>query len=138
MLLCADCHWTFSCVFLLAGDTVKIGEISYKLKTPQSPELVPVKHSMWFSVGVLTVASHKREQNQWIKGVFLLGSASFRLTASDSCSAPTMDYAERPFGTRCVPHWSPGAPETIYSYAVSCEYGHSMTNDKSGNCCWCV
>lgn len=31
---------------ILAGDTVKIGEISYKLKTPQNPELVPVKHSM--------------------------------------------------------------------------------------------
>lgn len=31
-----------------SGDTVKIGAITYKLKTPQNPELVPVKHSMWF------------------------------------------------------------------------------------------
>ncbi|TKS67888.1 von Willebrand factor A domain-containing protein 8 [Collichthys lucidus] len=35
-----------------SGDTVKIGEISYKLKTPQNPELVPVKHSMSFSLSV--------------------------------------------------------------------------------------
>lgn len=31
-----------------AGDTLKIGDIAYKLKKPQNPELVPVKHSMWF------------------------------------------------------------------------------------------
>lgn len=28
------------------GDSLKIGEIIYKLKTPKNPELVPVKHSM--------------------------------------------------------------------------------------------
>lgn len=28
-----------------AGDTLKIGDIVYKLKNPQNPELVPVKHS---------------------------------------------------------------------------------------------
>lgn len=33
---------------VFAGDTLKIGDIAYKLKKPQNPELVPVKHSMWF------------------------------------------------------------------------------------------
>lgn len=28
------------------GDSLKIGEIIYKLKIPKNPELVPVKHSM--------------------------------------------------------------------------------------------
>lgn len=37
---------------------MKIGEISYKLKTPQNPELVPVKHSMWFSIEVLSTAKY--------------------------------------------------------------------------------
>jgi len=32
--------------FVSTGDTVKIGEISYRLKTPRNPELVPVNHSM--------------------------------------------------------------------------------------------
>lgn len=30
------------------GDSLKIGEIIYKLKTPKNPELVPVKHSTSF------------------------------------------------------------------------------------------
>lgn len=33
-------------VLSFEGDSVKIGEIIYKLKTPKNPELVPVKHSM--------------------------------------------------------------------------------------------
>ncbi|XP_068602140.1 von Willebrand factor A domain-containing protein 8 [Brachionichthys hirsutus] len=32
------------CVSTSSGDTVNIGEISYKVKVPRSPELVPVKH----------------------------------------------------------------------------------------------
>lgn len=34
------------CNLFFEGDSVKIGEIIYKLKTPKNPELVPVKHSM--------------------------------------------------------------------------------------------
>uniref|UniRef100_A0A665V7J8 von Willebrand factor A domain-containing protein 8 n=1 Tax=Echeneis naucrates TaxID=173247 RepID=A0A665V7J8_ECHNA len=30
--------------FFAGGDTVKIGDVTYKLKTPRNPELVPVKH----------------------------------------------------------------------------------------------
>lgn len=51
--------------------------------------------------------------------------SSFRLASADSGSAPTMDYAERPFGTGCVSHWSPRTPETIHSYAVLGEYTHT-------------
>ncbi|KAM6934858.1 von Willebrand factor A domain-containing protein 8 [Xenentodon cancila] len=54
-----------------AGDTVKIGEISYKLKTPQNPELVPVKH---ISDSLpQTVAQHLR----WIMQKDLLGQDVF-------------------------------------------------------------
>lgn len=54
-----------------SGDTVKIGEISYKLKTPQNPELVPVKH---ISDSLpQTVAQHLR----WIMQKDLLGQDVF-------------------------------------------------------------
>lgn len=54
-----------------SGDTVKIGEISYKLKTPTNPELVPVKH---ISDSVpQTVAQHLR----WIMQKDLLGQDVF-------------------------------------------------------------
>ena len=34
------------CFFILfLGDTVNIGDVSYKLKTPKSPELVPQNYS---------------------------------------------------------------------------------------------
>ncbi|XP_034549965.1 von Willebrand factor A domain-containing protein 8 [Notolabrus celidotus] len=54
-----------------SGDTVKIGEISYKLKTPKNPELVPVQHLS----GSLpqTVAQHLR----WIMQKDLLGQDVF-------------------------------------------------------------
>ncbi|XP_076011540.1 von Willebrand factor A domain-containing protein 8 isoform X2 [Genypterus blacodes] len=54
-----------------AGDTVKIGDISYQLKTPKNPELVPVKHIS----GTLpqTVAQHLR----WIMQKDLLGQDVF-------------------------------------------------------------
>lgn len=42
--------YVFALIF--AGDTVKIGDILYKLKKPQNPELVPVKHSKRFSLFV--------------------------------------------------------------------------------------
>uniref|UniRef100_A0AAQ5Y816 von Willebrand factor A domain-containing protein 8 n=1 Tax=Amphiprion ocellaris TaxID=80972 RepID=A0AAQ5Y816_AMPOC len=54
-----------------AGDTVTIGEISYKLKAPQNPELVPVKH---ISDSLpQTVAQHLR----WIMQKDLLGQDVF-------------------------------------------------------------
>uniref|UniRef100_A0A3Q3G2X8 von Willebrand factor A domain-containing protein 8 n=1 Tax=Labrus bergylta TaxID=56723 RepID=A0A3Q3G2X8_9LABR len=54
-----------------SGDTVKIGEISYKLKTPKNPELVPVKH---ISDSLpQTVAQHLR----WIMQKDLLGQDVF-------------------------------------------------------------
>nr|XP_046259782.1 von Willebrand factor A domain-containing protein 8 [Scatophagus argus] len=54
-----------------SGDTVKIGEISYKLKTPRNPELVPVKH---ISDSLpQTVAQHLR----WIMQKDLLGQDVF-------------------------------------------------------------
>ncbi|XP_076602199.1 von Willebrand factor A domain-containing protein 8 isoform X1 [Chaetodon auriga] len=54
-----------------SGGTVKIGEISYKLKTPQNPELVPVKH---ISDSLpQTVAQHLR----WIMQKDLLGQDVF-------------------------------------------------------------
>lgn len=37
---------TFLMSCVSTGDTVKIGDISYNLKTPRNPELVPLKHSM--------------------------------------------------------------------------------------------
>ncbi|KAG7215042.1 hypothetical protein INR49_006632 [Caranx melampygus] len=52
-----------------SGDTVKIGEITYKLKTPQNPELVPVKHNSLPQ----TVAQHLR----WIMQKDLLGQDVF-------------------------------------------------------------
>nr|XP_015219376.1 PREDICTED: von Willebrand factor A domain-containing protein 8 isoform X1 [Lepisosteus oculatus] len=54
-----------------AGDTVKIGEISYRLKTPKNPELVPVNH-MSESLPQ-TVAQHLR----WIMQKDLLGQDVF-------------------------------------------------------------
>uniref|UniRef100_A0AAX7V7Z6 von Willebrand factor A domain-containing protein 8 n=1 Tax=Astatotilapia calliptera TaxID=8154 RepID=A0AAX7V7Z6_ASTCA len=61
-------HWS-SCSF--TGDTVKIGEITYKLKPPQNPELVPVKH---ISDSLpQTVAQHLR----WIMQKDLLGQDVF-------------------------------------------------------------
>lgn len=54
-----------------SGDTVKIGEITYKLKPPQNPELVPVKH---ISDSLpQTVAQHLR----WIMQKDLLGQDVF-------------------------------------------------------------
>ncbi|XP_049904645.1 von Willebrand factor A domain-containing protein 8 [Epinephelus moara] len=54
-----------------SGDTVTIGEISYKLKTPRNPELVPVKH---ISDSLpQTVAQHLR----WIMQKDLLGQDVF-------------------------------------------------------------
>ncbi|XP_059198187.1 von Willebrand factor A domain-containing protein 8 [Centropristis striata] len=54
-----------------SGDTVKIGEISYKLKTPRNPELVPLKH---ISDSLpQTVAQHLR----WIMQKDLLGQDVF-------------------------------------------------------------
>ncbi|KAM3861847.1 von Willebrand factor A domain-containing protein 8 [Diretmus argenteus] len=54
-----------------SGDTVKIGDVSYKLKTPRNPELVPVKYIS----GSLpqTVAQHLR----WIMQKDLLGQDVF-------------------------------------------------------------
>ncbi|XP_060945197.1 von Willebrand factor A domain-containing protein 8 [Limanda limanda] len=54
-----------------AGDTVKIGEISYKLKIPRNPELVPVKHIL--DSLPQTVAQHLR----WIMQKDLLGQDVF-------------------------------------------------------------
>uniref|UniRef100_A0A3Q2TY78 von Willebrand factor A domain-containing protein 8 n=1 Tax=Fundulus heteroclitus TaxID=8078 RepID=A0A3Q2TY78_FUNHE len=54
-----------------AGDTVTIGEISYKLKTPQNPELVPLKY-LPDSVPQ-TVAQHLR----WIMQKDILGQDVF-------------------------------------------------------------
>uniref|UniRef100_A0A8C6UB39 von Willebrand factor A domain containing 8 n=1 Tax=Neogobius melanostomus TaxID=47308 RepID=A0A8C6UB39_9GOBI len=54
-----------------SGDTVTIGDISYKLKMPQNPELVPVKH---ISDSLpQTVAQHLR----WIMQKDLLGQDMF-------------------------------------------------------------
>ncbi|KAG7467129.1 hypothetical protein MATL_G00150010 [Megalops atlanticus] len=54
-----------------SGDTVKIGDISFQLKMPRNPELVPVKHM----TGSLpqTVAQHLR----WIMQKDLLGQDVF-------------------------------------------------------------
>ncbi|KAI9519069.1 hypothetical protein NQZ68_032124 [Dissostichus eleginoides] len=52
-----------------SGDTVKIGELSYKIKTPRNPELVPVKH---YSLPQ-TVVQHLR----WIMQKDLLGQDVF-------------------------------------------------------------
>uniref|UniRef100_A0A3B5MK56 von Willebrand factor A domain containing 8 n=1 Tax=Xiphophorus couchianus TaxID=32473 RepID=A0A3B5MK56_9TELE len=64
--------WRFHEVKLVStssGDTVTIGDISYKLKTPQNPELVPLKyHSV-----PQTVAQHLR----WIMQKDLLGQDVF-------------------------------------------------------------
>ncbi|TMS06972.1 von Willebrand factor A domain-containing protein 8 [Larimichthys crocea] len=54
-----------------SGDTVKIGELSYKLKTPQNPELVPVKHISDSLPHI--VAQHLR----WIMQKDLLGQDVF-------------------------------------------------------------
>uniref|UniRef100_A0A3P8PI88 von Willebrand factor A domain-containing protein 8 n=1 Tax=Astatotilapia calliptera TaxID=8154 RepID=A0A3P8PI88_ASTCA len=60
-----------SLAITLLGDTVKIGEITYKLKPPQNPELVPVKH---ISDSLpQTVAQHLR----WIMQKDLLGQDVF-------------------------------------------------------------
>uniref|UniRef100_A0A671Y8Z4 von Willebrand factor A domain containing 8 n=1 Tax=Sparus aurata TaxID=8175 RepID=A0A671Y8Z4_SPAAU len=56
---------------IFAGGTVKIGEISYKLKTPRNPELVPVKY---ISDSLpQTVAQHLR----WMMQKDLLGQDVF-------------------------------------------------------------
>ncbi|KAJ8404598.1 hypothetical protein AAFF_G00334610 [Aldrovandia affinis] len=54
-----------------SGDIVKIGEISFQLKTPRNPELVPINHM----TGPLpqTVAQHLR----WIMQKDLLGQDVF-------------------------------------------------------------
>lgn len=44
MFLMREAYKLFN--FFFAGDSLKIGEIIYKLKTPKNPELVPVKHGM--------------------------------------------------------------------------------------------
>ncbi|KAI4792458.1 hypothetical protein KUCAC02_033369 [Chaenocephalus aceratus] len=54
-----------------SGDTVKIGELSFKIKAPRNPELVPVKH---FSDSLpQTVVQHLR----WIMQKDLLGQDVF-------------------------------------------------------------
>uniref|UniRef100_A0A8D0D499 von Willebrand factor A domain-containing protein 8 n=1 Tax=Sander lucioperca TaxID=283035 RepID=A0A8D0D499_SANLU len=57
---------------LFAGDTVKIGEISYKLKTPRNPELVPV-NTVFSDSLPQTVVQHLR----WIMQKDLLGQDVF-------------------------------------------------------------
>eukprot|EP00066_Takifugu_rubripes_P009279 XP_003976079.1 PREDICTED: von Willebrand factor A domain-containing protein 8 isoform X1 [Takifugu rubripes] len=54
-----------------SGDSLKIGEIIYKLKTPKNPELVPVKHILDFPPQA--VAHHLR----WILQKDLLGQDMF-------------------------------------------------------------
>lgn len=54
-----------------SGDTVKIGEISYVLKTPRNPELVPVNHMMEALPQMVT--QHLR----WIMQKDLLGQDVF-------------------------------------------------------------
>lgn len=54
-----------------AGDTVKIGEISYQLKTPRNPELVPINHMS--DTLPQTVVQHLR----WIMQKDLLGQDVF-------------------------------------------------------------
>ncbi|KAK5860620.1 hypothetical protein PBY51_022082 [Eleginops maclovinus] len=54
-----------------SGDTVKIGELSYKIKTPRNPELVPVKHIT--DSLPQTVVHHLR----WIMQKDLLGQDVF-------------------------------------------------------------
>ncbi|XP_067265112.1 von Willebrand factor A domain-containing protein 8 isoform X1 [Chanodichthys erythropterus] len=54
-----------------SGDTVKIGEISYRLKTPRNPELVPVNHMMEALPQMIT--QHLR----WIMQKDLLGQDVF-------------------------------------------------------------
>ncbi|KAM9851049.1 von Willebrand factor A domain-containing protein 8 [Aulostomus maculatus] len=54
-----------------SGDTVKIGDISYKLKMPRNPELVPVKHIS--DTIPQAVAQHLR----WIMQKDLLGQDVF-------------------------------------------------------------
>ncbi|XP_072301028.1 von Willebrand factor A domain-containing protein 8 [Eucyclogobius newberryi] len=54
-----------------SGDTVTIGDISYKLKTPQNPELVPAKHIS--DLPPQTVMQHLR----WIMQKDLLGQDMF-------------------------------------------------------------
>ncbi|KAI7808235.1 von Willebrand factor A domain-containing protein 8 [Triplophysa rosa] len=54
-----------------SGDTVKIGEILYQLKTPKSPELVPVNHIT--EVLPQTITQHLR----WIMQKDLLGQDVF-------------------------------------------------------------
>ena len=128
-----------NCIIILpllsAGDTVKIGEISYKLKIPRNPELVPVKHSMFIlfifkclNMLKLNIRLHEMKGRLWwqVKQRSLtlcwVLSVSFRLSTSDSGSAPTLDHAERPIGTGRVSHWSPRTPETIHSHAIPREY----------------
>uniref|UniRef100_A0A8C7I5B6 von Willebrand factor A domain-containing protein 8 n=1 Tax=Oncorhynchus kisutch TaxID=8019 RepID=A0A8C7I5B6_ONCKI len=53
------------------GDTVKIGEISYQLKTPRNPELVPINHMS--ETLPQTVVQHLR----WIMQKDLLGQDVF-------------------------------------------------------------
>ncbi|KAL4635681.1 von Willebrand factor A domain-containing protein 8 isoform X1 [Arapaima gigas] len=54
-----------------SGDTVKIGEVSFRLKSPRNPELVPVSHMM--DMMPQTVAQHLR----WIMQKDLLGQDVF-------------------------------------------------------------
>ncbi|KAG1945294.1 von Willebrand factor A domain-containing protein 8 [Pimephales promelas] len=54
-----------------SGDTVKIGEISYRLKTPRNPELVPVNHMIEALPQMIT--QHLR----WIMQKDLLGQDVF-------------------------------------------------------------
>lgn len=59
--------------------------------------------------------------------------ASFRISTTSSCSTPTLDNAERPFGSGCVSHWSPRTPQAINCYAISCEYSlNSYTHCVEG------
>ena len=49
---------SFLFFFFFPGDTVTIGDVSFKLKTPKNPELVPQNYSknllsLWIDIEVL-------------------------------------------------------------------------------------
>lgn len=70
MALCGICGF--------AGETVKIGEICYKLKTPTNPELVPVKHSMFFTFILFVL----HDRNSRFNFIFLVVSGSLPQTVA--------------------------------------------------------
>lgn len=61
--------WLVFSLIFFAGDTINIGEVSYKLKKPQNPELVPVKHCKYFSLLELqtqSVTTCKKKDMIWL------------------------------------------------------------------------